>query len=471
MLHGMRVSVSPSKEMTLASSKKQKKITKIITYGTYDMLHIGHINILTRAKAQGDYLIVGVTSEDYDRSRGKLHVSQSQEERLEAVRRLDFVDEVILETHAKQKVEDMQKYGIDKFVIGDDWVGKFDYLNAYTQVVYLPRTEGISSTKLRNEQIDTIKIGIVGANGDSRRFLRELSFVSSAKAVALYSQKPKARRKFQEEFLLSELYDSYADLLDSSIDAVYIATDIKHHYAQIKLALRQKKHVLCENPLVLEEGQAEELFVLAKEQNRLLLMALKTAFAPAFNTMLSELKSGVIGEIKEVRSTFTSLYKERGFPKRYIQNGATNLLISYPSLLVQKIAGESKSITFFDQKTQGYDSSNRVITTHKKGVIGLATVGIEMKSDGNAVISGTKGYLYIPAPWWLTKEFYFKFEDPHKEYHFSYEFEGDGLRYMIAEFVTLIQRGEIESARLTHYDMLELNKIVVQYNKEHPNDI
>ncbi len=450
----------------LNRGKSIVSIKKIITYGTYDMLHIGHINILKRAKAEGDYLIVGVTSEDYDRSRGKLNVSQNHEVRMRAIEQLDFVDEVILETHKNQKQEDIQKFGISKFVIGDDWVGKFDYLKEWTEVVYLPRTEGISSTQLRKEYINDISFGIVGINGDTKRFLREVKHVTSANILAVYSKKEAKLKKFKIKYGIEEDFSNYTEFLDSDIEAVYIATDIKDRYSKIKMALKARKHVLCENPLTLEEDQAEELFKIAAKKNRLLLMALKTAFAPAFNKMLDELNSGTIGDIKEIRSTFTSLYKERGFPKKYIENGATTLLMSYPSLLVQKIAGKSKSLTFFDQKTKMYDISNRAITTHKNNIIGISTVGIGMKSDGHAIISGTKGYVYIPAPWWLTKEFYFKFEDPHKEYHFKYEFEGDGLRYMISEFISLIQRGEIESSRLSKKDMLELNKIIVTYNKD-----
>ena len=88
-----------------------------------------------------------------------------------------------------------------------------------------------------------------------------------------------------------------------------------------------------------------------------------------------------------------------------------------------------------------------------------------MKSEGDAVISGTKGYIYLPAPWWLTREFYVKFEDAEKNLHFEYEFEGDGLRYMIAEFVSLIRSGQISSSRLSVKDMIEMNKIIAQYNK------
>jgi len=439
-------------------------MTKVITYGTYDMLHIGHINILSRAKAQGDYLIVGITSEDYDRSRGKLNVSQTQEERVKAVQSLDFVDEVVLETHKHQKIEDIQKYHIDKFVIGDDWIGKFDYLQKFTDVIYLPRTKGISSTQLREEKLQQVKIGIIGFNYDAIRFINEAQFVIGADIIATYAKK--SINLIDTKVISSQKhYTLFEKFLDSQIEAVYICEDITQHYQLIKLSLQKGKHILCENPLALEENQLIELLSLAKEKQKLLLSAVKTAFSPAFNKLLEELKNGTIGEIKEIRTTFTSLYGERGYPKEYLQNGATNLLMDYPYLLVHKLAGKAISIQFLDQKEDGYDISNRAITTHKNGMIGIATVGIGMKSNSDATISGTKGFVHIPAPWWLTKNFRFRFEDTHKEYSFEYEFEGDGLRYMISEFISLIQRGEIESQRLTHSDMIEINKIIVQYNK------
>ena len=101
---------------------------KVITYGTFDLLHNGHINILKRAKAMGDYLVVGVTSEDYDYNRGKLNVAQSLMERIENVKKTGYADEIIVEEYFGQKVADIQKYNIDTFVIGSDWLVKFYYL-------------------------------------------------------------------------------------------------------------------------------------------------------------------------------------------------------------------------------------------------------------------------------------------------------------------------------------------------------
>ena len=125
-------------------------MNKVITYGTYDVLHQGHVNLLKRAKELGDYLIVGVTSDRFDRERGKLNVKNNVLERVEAVRKTGYADEIIIEDYVGQKIDDIQKYNIDIFTVGSDWVGKFDYLNEFCKVVYLPRTEGVSSTQIRN---------------------------------------------------------------------------------------------------------------------------------------------------------------------------------------------------------------------------------------------------------------------------------------------------------------------------------
>jgi len=266
-------------------------------------------------------------------------------------------------------------------------------------------------------------------------------------------------------------YDDYDTFLESSIDAVFVASSIDRHHNHISKALKAGKHVLAENPLALEKSELEELLALAKKHEVLLLSALETAFLPAFCQLLVQLKDGVIGEIKEVRATYTSLYKEKYYPEVILRQGATNRLISYPALLVRKVLGKHKSVTFFDQREDGYDFSNRAITMHDNQTLGLATVATGMKSEGGATISGTKGYVYIPAPWWLTKKFYFRFEDPKKSYTFEYELEGCGLRYMISEFASLIQRGKTKSERLTPDDIRDINDLIVEYNvhsKLHP---
>lgn len=121
---------------------------KVITYGTFDLFHIGHLNILKRAKELGDYLIVAVSSDDFNLLKGKV-CQIKDKDRMEIVEAIKYVDKVIPETKWEQKVEDIKKYKVDVFVMGDDWKGKFDFLKDYCEVVYLPRTEGVSTTQLK----------------------------------------------------------------------------------------------------------------------------------------------------------------------------------------------------------------------------------------------------------------------------------------------------------------------------------
>ncbi|MDD7986320.1 Gfo/Idh/MocA family oxidoreductase [Lentisphaera marina] len=437
-----------------------------MTYGTFDMFHEGHLRLLKRAKALGDELIVGVTDENYDRSRGKLNVIESTEKRMQIIEALDFVDKVILETHKKQKAEDMVKYGIDIFAIGDDWEGTFDYLNEFTQVVYLTRTEGISSTLLRKDNFDIIKLGIVGLGRETKAFIDEAKHIPNLKINRIYSPDVSdLKQVINENNGIEYGHDKYEEFLDSSISAVYIDTALEEHYPLIKRALLADKHVLCENPLALHKSELRELLNLAKERKLLLLSALRTAFLPAFNQLLSELEGGLIGEIKEVRATRTSLFKDKSYPDTFMAQGATNILSSYPSLLVNKILGKSKDITFFDQGTEAYDVSNLIISKHIGGAIGISNVATGIQSEGDAVISGTDGYVYIPSPWWLTKEFRVNHEEDHKSQTYKYEFNGCGLRYMIAEFISLIQRDERKSKMLSPKDMIGINRVLLEYNE------
>ena len=123
---------------------------KVITYGTFDLLHIGHINLLRRAKALGDYLIVAVSTDEFNAGKHK-EAYHSFEDRKAILEAIKYVDEVIPETSWDQKIKDVQDNNVDVFVMGNDWEGKFDFLKDYCEVVYLPRTEGISSTKIKND--------------------------------------------------------------------------------------------------------------------------------------------------------------------------------------------------------------------------------------------------------------------------------------------------------------------------------
>ena len=173
---------------------KENDLKKVITYGTFDLLHYGHINLLKRAKALGDYLIVGVTTDSFDISRGKLNVQQSLMERIQAVKDTGLADEVIPEEYIGQKIDDIRRYHIDVFAIGSDWEGKFDYLKEYCEVVYLPRTANISSTKLRQEN-SGIRLGIIGYEPMVEKFIQESRYVGNVELSGIF-QPPTTIRWF-----------------------------------------------------------------------------------------------------------------------------------------------------------------------------------------------------------------------------------------------------------------------------------
>jgi glycerol-3-phosphate cytidylyltransferase len=127
---------------------------KVLTYGTFDLLHWGHINLLQRAKEMGDYLVVAISTDEFNAIKNKkaYHSYENRKMILEAIR---YVDEVIPENHWEQKIDDVKNHDIDLFVMGDDWKGKFDFLKDYCEVIYLPRTVGISTTKIKKELLLT----------------------------------------------------------------------------------------------------------------------------------------------------------------------------------------------------------------------------------------------------------------------------------------------------------------------------
>lgn len=238
---------------------------KVITYGTYDLLHQGHINLLRRAKELGDYLIVGVTSDSFDRERGKLNVRNNVLERIEAVRQTGYADEIVIEDYVGQKIDDIQRFGVDIFAIGSDWQGHFDYLKEFCQVVYLPRTEGISSTQLREEVLEKIKIGIIGTGRIAQRFIPEAASVSGSEIVSVYNPDYVDAEAFASRFGLDKATDNLASFFQD-IEAVYIASPHLTHYNYIYRALTAGKHVLCEIPMVLSGREADELYTLARDK-------------------------------------------------------------------------------------------------------------------------------------------------------------------------------------------------------------
>lgn len=434
---------------------------KVITYGTFDLFHEGHYNLLKRAKELGDYLIVGVTTDSFDLERGKMSTCNNVMERIDAVRATGLADQIIIEEYKGQKIEDIQKYGIDIFTVGSDWEGLFDYLKEYCEVVYLPRTEGVSSTQLR-EKRPSVKIGIIGTGSIARRFVPESKYVSNVDVVAAYNPNIKECVSFCDEFGLVSC--STVDDLFSKVDSIYVASPHYTHYEYVKQALFAKKNVLCESPFVFKKAQADELYSIAEQNLLVLMVALKTAYCPAFGHLVSLLKSGVIGEIVEVNASVTTLTdetSEKMNASRY--GGSMSENACFPMVPIFKLLGKDyKEVSFYSKMKKDIDLFTKAIFCYESAIASFQ-VGLGVKTEGNMVVSGTKGYAYVPAPWWKTEYFEIRYEDQNQNKKYFYPFAGEGLRYEIKDFVSLILSAGSFFSKVSKEENLKMAEVQEQY--------
>ena len=441
-------------------------MTKVITYGTYDLLHQGHINLLRRAKELGDYLIVGVTSDSFDRGRGKLNVRNNVLERVEAVKATGYADEVIIEDYLGQKIDDIQKYDVDIFAIGSDWEGVFDYLKEYCKVVYLPRTEGISSTMLRAESQDVVRGGVVGSGRIANRFVPETKVVNGVEVVSVFDPNKHNADLFGEKFGVAVHTENYQKFLEG-LDAVYVASPHLSHYHYTKNALAAGKHVLCEIPFTLSGAQAKELYDYAEAHDLVLLEASKTAYCPAFGHITTLVKSGVIGDVVDVKA---SLSKMVDAPTRELDasqaGGAMNEHAPLTLMAIIRLLGKDYSkVDFYSKVENGVDIYTKANICYPHATASI-TLGIGVKTEGNLIVSGTKGYVYVPSPWWLTDFFEVRYENQTKNKKYFYSYDGEGLRYEIQEFISMIVNKRRSCYKLRRRESIAIAEIIEKYNRK-----
>lgn len=414
---------------------------KVITYGTYDLLHYGHISLLERAKALGDYLIVGVTADDFDKIRGKINVQQSLMERIEAVRVTGLADEIIVEEYEGQKIDDIKRLDIDIFTVGSDWIGKFDYLNEYCKVVYLDRTKGVSSSDIRSLKRE-LTIGLVGESNIVNKFADECSFVNGITVAGICTQNINCLSKTLQKHPF--ITNSFEELVEKA-DSLYIASHPSKHYQQIKYALLHGKHVLCESPLALDVDEYRELEKLAGEKELVLSDAIKTAYSTAYSRMLLLVKGGVIGKIISIDAICTSL-KNLDYSNHDKLSQVWNSLSAWgPTALLPifQLLGtdylQKQIVSRVSEEAYNYDEFTKISFVYSSAVASIK-VGQGVKSEGELIISGTNGYIYVPAPWWKTDYFEIRYENPADNKRYFYQLDGEGIRYEIIAFVRAIDK-------------------------------
>lgn len=411
---------------------------KVITYGTYDRLHHGHIRLLERARSLGDYLIVGVTADDFDLRRGKINVQQSLMERVEAVRQTGLADEIIVEEYDGQKIDDIKRLKADIFTVGSDWQGTFDYLNEYCEVIYLDRTQGVSSSEIRAKE-NQLRIGIIGEPVSViSKFIKESAYVNGVVISGLCTDNPDELRSLNVPIM------DFDKLMEGS-DAVYVVSHPRYHYDQIKKALIKGKHVLCESPLALSRGECVELYEIADKHQLVLSDAVKTAFSTAYSRMILLAKGGIVGNIVSVDAICTSLRHYDFSTSKHSSNywnsitswGPTALLPIFQLLGTDYLKKEiiSKKMP----EVPEYDLFTKISFIYPHAVASIK-VGKGVKSEGELIISGTDGYIYVPAPWWKTDYFEVRKENPADNKRYFYQLDGEGIRLEISSFLRAIER-------------------------------
>ena len=434
-------------------------MVKVITYGTYDMFHYGHQRLLERAKALGDYLIVGVTTDDFDKKRGKINVHQSLMERIESVRATGLADEIIIEEYEGQKIDDIKRYDVDIFTVGSDWVGHFDYLKEYCDVIYLERTEGVSSSDIRSQKRN-IKLGLMGDGNILKKFYDESKYVNGVDVTEICIDNDEEKRCYEKEDVT--LNDDYENLL-MNVDAVFIISHPSKHYNHVKQALLSNVHVLCESPFTLCQKEYEELYGLAQKNNLILMESIKTAYSTAYDRLLLLIKGGKIGDIYSVDATCTSL-------REYNENSWNSITAWGPTALLPifQILGteyDEKHITsLLLNEVSDFDLFTKIDFRYNNAVASIK-VGNSVKSEGELVISGSEGYAYVPAPWWKTDYFELRYENLENNKKYFYQLDGEGIRYELVAFTKSIELG-----KLIGYVSFDVSKAICKIMEDFDKD-
>lgn len=225
----------------------------------------------------------------------------------------------------------------------------------------------------------------------------------------------------------------------------------------------------CKKSITLSSKETNELYEITIECKLALLEAIKIAFCPEFEKLISIAKSGIIGEIKDVEACFTKLVEDDTRELNYKEvGGSVTELSSYPLLAIIKLLGKPENVEFYSyiDKEKKIDLYTKILLKYQNGITPIAKVGLGVKSEGELIISGTKGYIHVSSPWWKTEYFELRFEDFSKNKKYFYPFQGDGLRYEIAEFLNMINQDKQETYKLKSIESKIINEIINEIIEE-----
>lgn len=319
--------------------------------------------------------------------------------------------------------------------------------------------------------MSVIRVGIIGTGRIAKRFVQEMKSVQGMEITVICNPRIESAMEFAEQSGVGH-YTDHMEKMADRVDAVYVATPHEKHYTYAKRMLDIGKHVLCEKPLTLSREQAEELYALARQKECVLMEAIKTAFCPGFLEAVKVAKSGRIGEIVDVEAAFTKLtpictreYQDADYGGSFTELG------TYTLLPVMAFFGtEYDDVRFFSRYFDtGVDTYTKAYFTYGDRTATCKT-GIGAKSEGQLLITGTRGYVLVPAPWWLTTYFEVHYEDPDRIEKYNYPFEGAGMTYELEAFKNMILSKQVVSMIDARRSII-MAEIMEKYLNERPRDV
>lgn len=417
-------------------------MVKVITYGTFDLFHQGHYNILKRAKEAGDYLIVGVTGESYDAERGKLSVQDSLATRIENVRKTGFADKIIVEEYLGQKIPDIIKYNVDILVIGSDWKGKFDHLNKYCKVVYLERTKDISSTMLREEML-TYKIGISTDDLYDNDNVIEPKHVSGIHVESVFSPNKEVADEFCNKYELYKGFTDYEEFL-KSVDIVYIKNKRENRCEYVEQAVLHDKHVIVDAPFTMDIEEDHRLEKIAKEHNVIILNNITTNYLQAFGQLLWMARGNLIGDLISIKMSISKKFFDVNYDIDFYDIAYYPICVAVKILGSQYLSCDKKIINDEDGKIK-----YAMVSINYENSVASAEISMEPEVTGGMTIIGSTGTIVVPEDWWRVGYFKLKQNGETSYKRYCSNFEGNGFRYLIQALLGMIRTDEPNSARIT----------------------
>ena len=304
-----------------------------------------------------------------------------------------------------------------------------------------------------------VKIGVIGTGSIATRFANEVAHVQKTYIHSAYNPDVKELERYCDKFGITNDCHSVEDLLDN-VDAVYIASPYQTHYQYAQMALQAGKHVLCETPFTQSYKETQELYHLAEKKGLTLVMAWKTAYCPSFVNILEIINTGIIGELVELTTTTTTLLGP-GVSTLYNNERLAENAI-YGMLATIKVMGpDGKRVSSFIKK-DGERILYYDMMIEYEDTISHIKAGTGVKSESSMVISGTQGYIYVPAPWWKPDYFEIRFENQSDNKKMYFPYEESGLRYEITYFIDSIHLKPVEEF-LTKEEILTLARMAEKY--------